>query len=80
MQKENPRLDLVSRLPFPKEELFRLVKKDGSFVYDKEGRFPGRGYYLHKDEATLEIAKRKGVLERKGNVPEGLFEELEGDL
>ena len=64
MKRTNPRTDIASRKPFPKEELLRLVCVAGTVTVDKAGNMPGRGYYLHKDVASLEVALRKHVFER----------------
>ena len=64
MKRENPRLDVATRKSFPKNQLLRLVKIGPKVVVDKSQSLLGRGYYLHKDEAALELALRRHVFER----------------
>ena len=58
MKRENPRTDIATRKEFPKSELLRLVLSDGVVLVDKEGRLPGRGYYLKPENLDLAIKKR----------------------
>lgn len=69
MRKENGRTDRLTRQVFPKEELFRFVKRDGEYILDEAGTLGGRGFYLHKDEATLHKAVEKHLFERLGKAP-----------
>lgn len=49
----------------PKKELLRIVKTpDNTIKVDLTGRLNGRGAYLKKDVAALEIAKKKKSLEK----------------
>lgn len=49
----------------PKKDLLRIVKnKDGEVFVDLTGRQNGRGAYLKKSLEALEIAKKKGSLNR----------------
>lgn len=49
----------------PKKELLRIVKTpDNQIKVDLTGRLNGRGAYLKKDVAALEIAKKKKSLEK----------------
>ncbi len=49
----------------PKKELLRIVKTpEGEIKVDLSGKLNGRGAYLKKDEKALEIAKKKGILQR----------------
>lgn len=49
----------------PKKELLRIVKTpDNEIKVDLTGRLNGRGAYLKKDVAALEIAKKKKSLEK----------------
>ena len=63
MKKSNPRMDLISRLRYPRNELFRLVACP-SLTLEKDRPLLGRGVYLHKDKETLEKAKKRKALER----------------
>lgn len=69
MRIENGRTDRLSRQVYPKAELFRFVKRDGEFVLDEHQTLGGRGFYLHKDEATLKKAVQKRLFERLGKAP-----------
>ncbi len=46
MRIANPRQDLLTRERHPKQELLRLVIKDGSLTPDPTGLLPGRGFYI----------------------------------
>ena len=48
-----------------KSEMFRIVRdKDGNVFVDESGKANGRGAYLSKDKAAIELAKKKRVLDR----------------
>ena len=62
-----------------KRGLIRLVRgPDGGVSADRTGRAPGRGAYLHAEQACLEQARRRRALERalRGPVPDELWAEL----
>ena len=40
------RMDIVSRESLPKDSLLRFVLKEGTLIFDKEQKLPGRGVYL----------------------------------
>lgn len=82
MKKENGRMDALSRKSYPKKELFRLVERGGSLVYDPKQNMPGRGYYLHKDAATLDEFEAKGLAKKRWRLPleEGALRQMRGDL
>jgi len=45
-----------------KPDLVRFVRSpDGHFVVDSTGRAPGRGAYLHRDAACLQLARKRGL-------------------
>ncbi|MCF0109239.1 MAG: YlxR family protein [Erysipelotrichaceae bacterium] len=49
----------------PKKELMRIVRTpEGEVTVDLTGKANGRGAYLKKDEAALEIARKKKSLEK----------------
>ena len=58
MKQENPRTDIVTRKPFPKEELLRFTIVDGVIVISESS---GRGYYLHKKTDLEAKATRKAL-------------------
>ncbi|HXF57889.1 MAG TPA: YlxR family protein [Actinomycetota bacterium] len=48
-----------------KAELLRVVRTpDGRVAVDPSGRLPGRGAYVHRREACVERAGRRGALAR----------------
>jgi len=48
-----------------KRTLVRIVRTgDGSAAVDRSGRAPGRGAYLHGDEACIQAARKRRNLER----------------
>lgn len=63
----------------PKKELIRIVKnKEGEVLIDYSGKQNGRGAYLKKSKEAIELAKKKGSLDRslETKVPEAIYEEL----
>ena len=67
MKKDNPRLDLLTRKPFPKAELIRFVVEDNKIRVRESG---GRGYYIAKDSDLTSAKARKAlsrVLRREAN-------------
>jgi hypothetical protein len=66
-----------------KRELLRLVRDadTGGVVIDPTGRASGRGAYLHRDAACIELAHRRGGLARalKATVPPALWTALQQD-
>ena len=62
-----------------KGALIRVVRgPDGSAAVDPTGHAPGRGAYLHRNQACLEIARKRRQLERSlgAAVPPELWSEL----
>lgn len=57
-------MDLVTRKRYPREQLFRLVKKDNNLLLDKDDTIKGRGYYVLKDKETLALLEKKKLLSR----------------
>lgn len=64
MQRTNDRTDIATFGRYPKSELLRLVVKEGRLAVDLQGNLPGRGCYLKKDAASLELALRKKAFNR----------------
>lgn len=63
----------------PKKELVRIVKNNqGEVFIDLTGKQNGRGAYLKKDKAAIELAKNKNSLGRalEIDIPESIYEEL----
>jgi len=62
-----------------KKTLVRVVRDaDGRATIDATGRAPGRGAYLHRDAACVEIARKKRALDRalKASVSAEFWAEL----
>lgn len=56
---------IVTRQPLEKDALIRITKsKDGTVQIDLTGKAQGRGAYLSKDIKTIEIAEKKGILNK----------------
>ena len=64
MKRENPRSDFVTRVRYPKSELLRFVVTPAGLLVDKEGVALGRGFYMKRDLATLQLALKKRAFER----------------
>jgi uncharacterized protein len=47
-----------------KPELLRLVRADGGVRVDPQGNAPGRGAYVHRDAACVEVALKRGSIGR----------------
>lgn len=63
----------------PKKELIRIVKnKEGEVSVDPTGKKNGRGAYLKRSLDTIELAKKKKILNRvlDTEIPEEIYEEL----
>jgi predicted RNA-binding protein YlxR (DUF448 family) len=64
-----------------KRELVRLVRAPGGeVIVDEGGRAPGRGAYLHRRPECIELARKRGGLNRALNtaVPAEVWSRLEG--
>jgi len=64
-----------------KRRLIRLVRlPDGGVAVDGTGRLPGRGAYLHPDPACIEIARKRGSLDRalRATVQPEVWSQLKG--
>lgn len=62
MKITNERTDIVSRKPYPRETLIRLVIEDGKLILDERKTLKGRGVYLKKGSGKDAI--KKGCLNR----------------
>lgn len=52
-----------------KSSLLRLVVVGGEIVPDPSARLPGRGAYVHPDQACLDLAQRRKAFPRALRVP-----------
>ena len=62
-----------------KRDLLRIVKdKDGNVSVDLTGKMNGRGAYIKRDLAVLEMAIKKKSLERKleCNISDEVYDEI----
>ena len=79
MKKVPIRLCLATNQPFPKKEMFRIVKTPSNEVkVDLSGKLNGRGAYISKSLEAIEIAKTKKILDKKLEieVPSEIYDEL----
>ncbi|TMK64703.1 MAG: YlxR family protein [Actinobacteria bacterium] len=64
----------------PKHGLLRFVLREGRLEADPDARLPGRGAYLHHDEACAREAVRRRGFERSlrttVRLPDDLLESL----
>ena len=64
MKKIPMRLCLATNKPFPKKEMFRIVRTpEGEVKVDDTGKMNGRGAYISKSVEA--IAKSKKILDKK---------------
>lgn len=80
MKKIPMRKCVVTQEQLPKKELIRIVRTpEGQVVIDATGRTNGRGAYLKKDIAAVELAKKKKALARalECEIPEEIYEQLQ---
>lgn len=79
MKKIPMRLCLATNQPFPKKEMFRIVRTpEGEVKIDLVGKMNGRGAYISKSVTAIEIAKSKKILDKKLEieVPSEIYDEL----
>ena len=70
---------LATNQPFPKKEMFRIVRTpDGNVIVDDTGKTNGRGAYLSKTKEAIMIAKSKKLLDKHLEVAisEEIYDEL----
>ena len=70
---------LATNQPFPKKEMFRIVRTpDGNVIVDDTGKANGRGAYLSKTKEAIMIAKSKKLLDKhlEAAVSEEIYEVL----
>ena len=71
---------VVTQERLPKKDLLRIVKNnEGEVFVDLSSKANGRGAYIKKDVAVLELAMKNKNLERalECSIPETVYEELE---
>jgi len=70
--REPVRTCIACRLEAGKGAMLRIVRQaEGGAAVDRSGRATGRGAYLHKDPACIEIARKRKALERALKTPVG---------
>ena len=63
---------LATNQPFPKKEMFRIVRTpDGNVIVDDTGKANGRGAYLSKSKEAIMLAKSKKLLDKHLEVAVG---------
>ena len=70
---------LATNQPFPKKEMFRIVRTpEGAVIIDDTGKANGRGAYLSKTKEAIMLAKTKKVLDKhlEVNVGEEIYAQL----
>ena len=70
---------LATNQPFPKQEMFRIVRTpEGAVIIDDTGKANGRGAYLSKTKEAIMIAKSKKLLDKhlEVNVSEDIYATL----
>ena len=71
---------VVTREQLEKKDLLRIVKdKEGKVSVDQTGKANGRGAYIKKDLAVLELAKKNKALDRalETTISEEVYKEIE---
>ena len=79
MKKIPLRKCVVTQEQFPKKELLRIVKTpENEIKVDLTGRLNGRGAYLKKDINVVELARKKGSLEKalEVKISEEVYDEI----
>ncbi len=80
-RREPVRTCVACRQEAGKGAMVRIVRRpDGGAAVDQSGQADGRGAYLHKDAACIEMALKRKALERalKTPVGPGVWSELIG--
>ena len=79
--REPVRTCVACRMEAGKGALIRIVRRsEGGAAVDLTGQAGGRGAYLHRDAACIEIARKRKALERALRTPIGpeVWSELGG--
>ena len=80
MKKIPLRTCVVSHEKCEKSSLMRVVRTpNGTVIYDKTGKYNGKGAYLKKDINVINKAKKTKILERvlEVKVDDSLYDTLE---
>ena len=82
MKKVPYRMCVVTREKLPKRDLIRVVLFDGKISVDVNGKQNGRGCYMKKDEAVIELAKKNKVLNKifEMTVDDEIYEEIKKSI
>jgi len=82
MKKIPMRMCIVTREKLPKKDLIRIVKYENQISVDETGKQNGKGCYLKKDLAVIELAKKRKILNGvfATEVDENIYEELKSKL
>lgn len=78
MRKIPMRMCIVTREKLPKKDLLRVVRFDEKIVVDLTGKLNGKGCYLKKEEAVIELARKRKILNSvfETNVDECIYDEI----
>lgn len=55
---------IVTKEKLPKQDLIRIVKFNDEVSIDLTGKQNGKGCYLKKDSAVIDMAKKKNIISR----------------
>ena len=82
MKKIPMRMCVATREKLPKKELIRVVKFDGVITIDETGKQNGKGCYLKKDVAAIELAQKRKLLNSvfETEVEDAIYEELKNQI
>ena len=79
MKKIPMRKCVATQEQYPKKELLRIVKTpQGTVEVDLTGKLNGRGAYLKRDAAALELAIKRQSLKRalECEIPEEVYDKI----
>lgn len=73
------RMCVATRMLKPKEELIRLVKKNGEIFVDLKQKMQGRGVFVSKDREIVKTLKKSKALNKafRMEIDPKIYEELE---
>lgn len=78
MHNKRERRCVACRINKQQDEMLRVAKIDDTYVLDINGKLGGRGAYVCKEKACIDLAIKKRLLNRafKSNVEHTLYEKL----